>query len=207
MADKLLYLLKTRGGMSSQHLASLQGLTSMGVRKQLLLLQAQGLVQCALKKTGVGRPAQIWQLTESGHARFPDRHGELTVQLLTLLVEQLGQPALDTLIQAREQQSLLRYQSQLAACADLPAKVAALATMRNEEGYMAEVQAEEGGSWLLLENHCPICAAARQCQGFCRSEWAQFQQLFAAEASVERVEYQLAGGARCVYRISPIIAG
>jgi len=31
---------------------------------------------------------------------------------------------------------------------------------------MAEFEAEPDGSFLLIENHCPICAAAKTCQGF-----------------------------------------
>jgi predicted ArsR family transcriptional regulator len=33
--------------------------------------------------------------------------------------------------------------------------------LRTEEGYMAEFEAEPDGSFLLIENHCPICAAAK----------------------------------------------
>ena len=45
--------------------------------------------------------------------------------------------------------------------------VEALAAMRTDEGYMAEVQAQADGSFLLLEKHCPICAAAVACTGLC----------------------------------------
>jgi predicted ArsR family transcriptional regulator len=40
---------------------------------------------------------------------------------------------------------------------------------------MAEVKTQADGSCLLIENHCPICAAAEACQGFCRSELEVFQ--------------------------------
>ena len=29
--------------------------------------------------------------------------------------------------------------------------------------------------WLLVENHCPICAAAQVCQGLCDGELALFK--------------------------------
>jgi predicted ArsR family transcriptional regulator len=53
-----------------------------------------------------------------------------------------------------------------------------------------------------VENHCPICAAARACQGFCRSELALFEMLL-APARVVRVEHLLEGARRCAYRITP----
>ena len=70
------------------------------------------------------------------------------------------------------------------------------------EGYMAEIRREEDGSWLLWESHCPICAAARTCRGFCRSELVLFRQLL-APATVEREQYLLEGAHRCLYRITP----
>ncbi len=57
---------------------------------------------------------------------------------------------------------------------------------------MADFRQEEDGSWLLWESHCPICAAARACRGFCRSELALFRQLL-APAGVEREQYLLEG--------------
>jgi predicted ArsR family transcriptional regulator len=66
---------------------------------------------------------------------------------------------------------------------------------------MAEAQAQPDGSVLLVENHCPICAAARACQQFCRSELEVFRRVLGEDCSVEREEHQLAGARRCAYRI------
>jgi predicted ArsR family transcriptional regulator len=33
---------------------------------------------------------------------------------------------------------------------------------------------KEGKEYFLIENHCPICAAATECQGFCRAELSNF---------------------------------
>jgi predicted ArsR family transcriptional regulator len=83
-------------------------------------------------------------------------------------------------------------------------RAASLAVLREAEGYMAEVQQEPDGSLLLVENHCPICSAARACQNFCRSELAVFQRVLGPDLRVERVEHQLAGARRCAYRIAPV---
>lgn len=200
--DDVLYRLKTLGAQTAQQLAQLTGLTGMGVRKQLLQFQQAGLVCCDERREGVGRPAQYWQLSTAGHARFPDRHGELTAQLLQLMQAQLGSAAVETLITAREKQTEQHYRQQLTA-GDLAELVQQLAALRAQEGYMAEVR-PDGSGWLLQEHHCPICAAATVCQGFCRSELAQFQGLFAGLATVERSEHLLSGGQRCVYRITPL---
>ena len=81
-------------------------------------------------------------------------------------------------------------------------RVRTVARLRTEEGYMAEFEAEPDGSFLLIENHCPICAAAKTCQGFCRSELELFRAAFGAGTSVMRQEHLLSDGRRCVYRVT-----
>jgi predicted ArsR family transcriptional regulator len=54
---------------------------------------------------------------------------------------------------------------------------------------------------LLIEDHCPICAAAETCQGFCRSELAIFQKTLGEDVEITREEHLLSGGRRCTYRI------
>jgi predicted ArsR family transcriptional regulator len=79
--------------------------------------------------------------------------------------------------------------------------VAKLAELRSEEGYMADWRVLPDGSYVLSENHCPICAAARLCQGFCRSELAVFRSALGPSVTVERAEHILLGARRCAYRI------
>ncbi|WP_248561683.1 hypothetical protein [Niallia sp. NCCP-28] len=50
-----------------------------------------------------------------------------------------------------------------------------MADLRTEEGYMAEIKQEEDHSYLLMEKHCPICAVASACSGFCNKEKKLFQ--------------------------------
>jgi predicted ArsR family transcriptional regulator len=66
---------------------------------------------------------------------------------------------------------------------------------------MAEWLAD-GDGYLLLENHCPICAAATVCQGFCRSELDLFRALLGPGVAVERMEHVVAGARRCAYRVT-----
>ena len=68
---------------------------------------------------------------------------------------------------------------------------------------MAEWRADADG-FLLLENHCPICAAATACQGFCRAELDVFRAVLGPGVSVERTDHILAGARRCAYRIVPV---
>nr|WP_315398605.1 metalloregulator ArsR/SmtB family transcription factor [uncultured Duganella sp.] len=203
-AEQTLFLIKTRGPQTAAQLAELLALTSMGARRQLEAWQDKGMLTYEDVADKPGRPSRRWLLTEAGHARFPDRHADLTVQLIDQVRGLFGEAGLDQLIGAREAVSEQQYRQHLRGADTLPARVAALVQARSSEGYMAEVETADDGSLLLVENHCPICAAARQCQQFCRSELALFQRVLGADCSVGRVEHMLNGARRCVYVIKPI---
>ncbi|HCF25674.1 MAG TPA: MarR family transcriptional regulator, partial [Cyanobacteria bacterium UBA11049] len=58
-------------------------------------------------------------------------------------------------------------------------------------------------SFLLTENHCPICAAATACMGLCSKELEVFQLLLGENALIERSEHIVAGARCCTYQVSP----
>lgn len=203
-AERVLYLLKTRGPQTAQQIADNLELTSMGARRQLESWQEKGMVACEDFAEKIGRPTRRWQLTAEGHARFPDRHGDLTVQIIHQVRTLFGEKGLDKLITAREQETEELYVAALSKTKSLKAKVKALAEARNAEGYMAHMEAQADGSLHLIEDHCPICAAAQTCQQFCRSELAVFQRVLGPQCSVERTEHLQSGARRCVYLVRAI---
>ncbi|MBG6223204.1 putative ArsR family transcriptional regulator [Janthinobacterium sp. CAN_S1] len=199
-----LSLLKLRGPQTAQQLALLLGITSMGARRQLEAAQQKGLVAFEDVADKVGRPARRWALTREGHARYPDRHADLTLELIGQVKNLFGDEGLDKLIDARERSSVAAYSTLIDLRLALAQRVEILARTRDDEGYMAHAEAQDDGSVLLVENHCPICAAATACQNFCRSELAIFQRVLGDDCMVERSQYLLQGGLRCVYRIVPV---
>ena len=200
--DRLLYQLKSRGPQPAATLAAACAITPMGAHKQLQAMQGQGLVASHDEVAGPGRPKRLWTLTATGHARFPDRPGDLALQLIRQAATVLGPEAVDRLIAAREQEQQADYDAALSGLATLGARVRRLAELRAREGYMARAE-KHGKAWLLVEDHCPICAAAASCQGLCRSELQIFARCLGDGARVERVEHVLAGARRCAYRVTP----
>jgi predicted ArsR family transcriptional regulator len=200
--NRILLVIKTEGPQRASDLGAPLGISSEAVRQQLAKMADEGLVEAVTEAAaGRGRPRQLWHLTATGNAWFPDRHAELTAKLLTTLVAQLGEPALDAVIAGREEETRERYLGEITA-PDLPGRVRQLAAVRTHEGYMADSWEEADGSLFLVENHCPICAAATVCAGFCRSELETFRAVLGA--SVEREEHILLGARRCAYRIGGI---
>ena len=199
-ALRMLHALKRLAPASIGELAQHLKMTTEAARQQINKLAEQALVQSETQAlTGAGRPRQLWTLTPAGQRYFPDAHAQLTVQLIGSIGKLFGQDGLDKLIAEREAEARKRYTEQCTA-PSLKKRLQQLADMRTLEGYMAQVQVHEDGL-LLIEDHCPICAAASSCQGFCRSEQMLFQEVVEGLATVERVEYLLDGGQRCVYKV------
>ncbi|WP_297580891.1 metalloregulator ArsR/SmtB family transcription factor [Devosia sp.] len=193
--------LKMYGGLSAAALGEQLGTSSEAARQQLVRLAEEGHVAAESISSGVGRPTQVWGLTPAAQSRFPDTHAALTVQLLDILREQLGDTALDAVIAAREQATRTEYEAALADAGDLKDRVDRLVDLRSREGYMAAWTEQEDGSFLLTENHCPICAAATACQGFCRAELDVFKSVLGPDVEVHRQDHIVSGGRRCSYVI------
>jgi predicted ArsR family transcriptional regulator len=202
--ERLLHLLKTKGPHTAAALGRRLGMTAVAARQHLAPLEAEALVAYEERREGVGRPSRLWRLTPRAQALFPDSHGELAVAMLEALRRAFGDGALDRLVAERTRAQIAAYRARIGPRAPLPRKVAALAALRREEGYMAE-WSREGDGFTLVENHCPICAAARACQGLCAGELELFRTVLGAH--VERTEHILAGARRCVYRITPHARG
>lgn len=200
-ADRILMFLKMRGEATSLLISKELSITKEGARKHLLNLAEEGLITSVSKSEGVGRPSTYYTLTEKGLSQFPDSHTDVTVQILRSVKNLLGDNALDLLINDREKTTYQRYEKALLNAESLEQRLDVLVKVRSEEGYMAE-WTKEDDAYFLIENHCPICAAAAECQGFCRAELSNFQNLIGQAYRVERVNHILSGGQRCVYKIT-----
>lgn len=191
-----------RRALTGPELAERFGLTTEAVRQHLNDLADLGLVRSAPRAArGAGRPPVEWSLTDLAAELFPDRHGDLTVSLIDSIRSTVGEDGLDAIVAARTEAQATDYRDRLRSSPD---PLAGLAEIRSDEGYMAEVvEAEDGRGRLLVEHHCPICDAARTCQGLCQSELELFQTVLGSSQRVTREQHLLSGDERCVYRIEP----
>jgi predicted ArsR family transcriptional regulator len=204
-ADRLLHALKATGAQTATTLAKRLGVSAVAVRQMLAKHAEYGLVAFEDRRTSVGRPKRHWMLSDKGHARFPDSHAGLTLELIAATEAVFGADGLERLIAHRESTTLATYRERLAGGRTLAERVRRLAKIRSAEGYMAEAR-RDGDGMMLIENHCPICAAAKRCQSLCRSELQVFQAALGTDVTVERLDHIVAGARRCAYRIRPAVA-
>ncbi len=191
-----------RRALTGPELADRFGLTPEAVRQHLVELADHGLVRSSPRAAaGAGRPPVEWSMTDLAIDLFPDRHADLTVSLIDSIRSTVGEEGLEAIMAARTAQQVDDYRARLADVAD---PLDALAGVRSDEGYMAEVvDADDGRGRLLIEHHCPVCDAARACQGLCRSELELFRTVLGSTVTVTREQHLLSGDERCVYRVQP----
>jgi predicted ArsR family transcriptional regulator len=198
----IINLLKQSGAMDSQELSERLGVSAMAVRQHLYALQDEQLVTYQEESRAMGRPAKLWQLTPAADRLFPDGYAELTLSLIDSVREAFGEAGLDRLLDVKTGHQIAAYQALLSSQEELRQQLEALASLRTNEGYMAEIQSLDDGSFLLIENHCPICAAATACTGLCARELEVFGRVLGQGVTVERTEHIVVGARRCVYRVS-----
>ena len=193
--------LKQEGALDAATLAEPLNISAMAVRQHLYALQSEGLVTYEEQPQPMGRPIKQWRLTPAADRLFPDGHADLTVSLLSAMTEAFGSDGLDRLLAVRSREQIAQYSPAVTESDSLVDRIKALVNIRTAEGYMAEVKSLDDGTFLLIENHCPICTAATACIGLCASELEVFRTVLGESVTVERTEHILAGQRRCVYQI------
>ena len=195
----IIHMLKQAGATDAHTIAEQLGISAMAVRQHLYALQDEALITYKEEARPMGRPAKLWHLTAAADRFFPEGYAELTVSLIHSVTEAFGADGLERLLDIRTKEQLEAYLAQMEEQDSWQERLETLADIRTREGYMANVLPQEDGSMLLVENHCPICAAAETCTGLCDKELEVFQSVLGVD--VERTEHILGGARRCAYRV------
>ncbi|OKH33919.1 transcriptional regulator [[Phormidium ambiguum] IAM M-71] len=205
--DQILYLLKMQGAQTATNIAKQLGVSPMAVRQHLQILRAEKWVTYYEERRPQGRPVKLWHLTEHCSSQFPDSHADLMVDLLRGVEAVFGSSGLEKLLAERAGRQIQAYTArsvEIAEGRDWSEKVKAIANLRAQEGYMAEVISQSDDALLLVENHCPVRSAANSCHLLCSSELEVFRTLLGPTVSIQRVEHILQGDRRCAYLIKKI---
>jgi len=92
---EVLELLRRKRECSAETIASDLGVTTNAVRQHLSNLERDGFVVSHPERSGRGRPALLFSLTERADSVFPKRYGQLATMVLQEVQEMGGPQALD----------------------------------------------------------------------------------------------------------------
>jgi len=132
-------------------------------------------------------------------ALYPRAYADLTNELLGY-VEGSDPELVDAIFRRRRDRRIENARARLDGLA-FDDRVAELARILDEDGYLADWK-QEDGSFVVTERNCAIVGVAERYGQACGSEM-EFIRAVLPEASVERVTHIVSGGLHCTYRIEP----
>jgi DeoR family transcriptional regulator, suf operon transcriptional repressor len=211
--DILGQLLKL-GQTSAQDLAERLQISPQAVRRHLKDLEDEGLIEFQSVQTGMGRPQHLYQLSATGRAQLPNHHDQFAVGLLDTLADTVGHEQMQAILRQQWQRKAFDYRQRLGN-GPLAERVAELAKLRQDEGFMAEFYPVDGSKvlptevgansspnskFILTEHNCAISTVAQSFPGVCDHELEMFA-LALGDCSVERTHWLINGEHRCGYLI------
>ena len=176
---EILSLIKRRGPMTVQELSRSLEITPMGVRQHLAILERDGFVQSNGVRRGQGRPSRVYGITLEGDKMFPRTYEQIATLFLDDLKALEGEAKVEALLEFRRKRQLEQYRERMAD-KEFPERVAVLAEMRNDEGYLAERQQQDKDTFVLIEHNCPIRAVADAYRQVCACELTLFSEALGA---------------------------
>ncbi|MFY0544773.1 helix-turn-helix transcriptional regulator [Brevibacillus sp. H7] len=196
--DQILHMLKVKGSLSVSDMAVELGITEMAVRRHLNTLERDNLIQSTLVRQAMGRPTNVYSLSQEADELFPRNYSHLTLDFLRDLKEMDGLGKVEMLFRRRENRLEEAYRGQVQG--DLEHRVAKLAELQNEKGYMVEWEKDqESGQYYLKEYNCPISQVAREFNQACSCELSLFRRVL--KADVEQTSCMAKGGDKCIFQI------
>jgi predicted ArsR family transcriptional regulator len=182
--------LKRTQGMCVADLAARLKMSYMGVKGVCLDLEKRGLLDTWRQPQKIGRPQMLYRVTQRAHDLFPTESNSMTLDLLESAQKLFGSAAAEKLLLVTFQKKTEQYQLRLRGEA-LEERVKWLARLRENEGCMAEYEADEGGGFRILEHHSPILDLLRAFPVIAKLETEMFQRLLGVE--VRREEQEASG--------------
>lgn len=196
----ILLLLKRQGRASLEEVARGVGISKPAVLGHVAKLETDGLLAREYQAGKVGRPRVVFRLTEAAATLFPHNYAEMSRCALEFIEQRLGRPAVRELLDRRAAEVADQNRSRIPH-GPLSDRVAELARIRTEGGYMAEVGRRRGGAVEMLEHNCPILALAERYPEACETERRMFAALL--EARVDVGHRVVAGDPVCRFLVRP----
>lgn len=195
--DKILQTLLRHPRATIQELAEAVGITPISVRHHLNALQVEGLVGVAEERHGVGRPRQVFFLTEEGLERFPSRYLRLASRLLAQLKSTMPRPMVNSLLQQMAEVVAEEYAEQMQGLS-IEERLELAKSLLAEEGFTVEWE-KQGKQYYVHEITCPYLQVGQNHPEICVIDQSLLSRMLAVPA--EKVKCILNGDSLCTYLI------
>lgn len=196
--QEILTMLKKQGPLTVSDMAKTLDITEMAVRRHLNTLERDDLIDTYLVRQAMGRPTNMYRLSAEAEKLFPRQYSDLTLDFLKDLEVVEGKEIIHQLFERRKDRLSKELEHKLQD-KSFDEKVAALAEIQNNKGYMVELQKTETGDYILKEYNCPISQVAKEYVVACDCELKLFQEIL--KTDVTRSECYAKGESHCLFQI------
>lgn len=196
--DEILFMLKTNGSLTVSEISKELGITEMAVRRHLNTLERDELIRSSLVRQAMGRPTNLYSLTEKAEEQFPKSYRNLALEILDGILEVDGSEKIKEIFDRREQKLRTKYAEKVRNFSTLEERVKDLVKLQSEKGYMVEYESTSEG-YLIKEYNCPISDIAKNFNVACDGEKKLFENVLKAE--VESLQCMARGDNSCVYLV------
>jgi len=198
---RVLFAVKRSGEASADALAETLGTSPSAVRQHLAVLKSGGLVASRREQGRSGRPIDLYHCTELVESQFASTSAlDRSIELLGLLEDE--DPELVSRVFELDRRRRVEQCRDKLVGTSLTEKVARLAAMLSEEGYMADVESIPQKSCRLTLHSCAVWAVASRFGLSCTTE-LEFMREILPEADVTRVAHKVAGAFVCAFEFRP----
>ncbi len=198
-SQELLELLKETGrAIAVKELCEKLQLSSMAVRRQLTLLEGDGLIFSEKERKEIGRPAKRYYLTDQGHENFERDYANLAIELLAALRSLNGKKNLNQVFERRMHEDLKSARKRVLG-KTLEARVHDATKWFTEKGYMARWEKIATDKYLIKFMNCAALQVAKKFPQICVCEEDLLSELL--QAKVTRRHYILKSGHFCSYLV------
>jgi predicted ArsR family transcriptional regulator len=196
--DKVLRTLLTHPRSTINELADAVGISPISIRHHIASLQAENMVVGDEERHGVGRPRQLFSLTEAGIEKFPTRYVSLTLRLLKRLKETMPEALVSNLFTQMAKDLAEDMASDLDSNLSFSERLALIRELLRREGFSIEL--EEGDDSLLIhEASCPYYFIGHDHPEICTVDQVLISTLLNVPA--EKIKCILNGDNVCTYAI------
>lgn len=178
-------------------LADAVEINPISVRHHIAKLQAEGLVASEEEKHGVGRPRQVFFLTESGLESFPTRYLRLTIRLLEQLKENLPQKMVDQLFSQMAADLADEYaQTANLNGLSIEQRLELVNDLLKQEGFDLEWEKKDN-QYYIREINCPYLQVGQSHPEVCVIDQTLISTVL--DLPTEKVKCILDGDKQCTY--------
>lgn len=208
----LIELLRVEAFLGIGQMAEALGVTATAIRQRLDRLMRQGIIcretvtagspQAAAavpsRRSGRGRPAHVYSLTEKGRRTSGDNFRDLSL-VLWREIRQVRDPSIRRGLMARVGSAMAGMYRDRVAGETAAERLESVAGLLRERRLSCDVQAGDtgGGLPVLTTYACPYPELAEQDRGICAAERIMLEELVGS--SVQLSECRLDGAACCKF--------